>query len=313
MHTVHSDGDWTITQLITAAVNAGLDFIAITDHNTNSHHTEIENVKTDRKSLLIIRGEEVTTYGGHANVWGLPKNGLVDFRVPPRDQAAISQVAEQAHRSGALISLNHPFGVCAGCMWSYGKEAEGFDAIEVWNGSWDAADELAVGFWDRLLQKGRRITAIASSDSHRAESPLGQAATHVAIRGSLSQQNVLESIREGRAYLTSKPAGPIVTFEARNSRSPVVHPIGDVVRVSNDQLIKFRIGVRTLPAPAAISLISDGKVMQRLRSNADGSSQDVELKVTRNTYFRIEVRDESGTMLALTNPIYFQLQSTSEK
>jgi len=313
MHTVHSDGDWTVPELIAAAVNARLDFIFITDHNTNSHYAEIENAKTDRKNLLIMRGEEVTTYGGHANVWGLSENGLVDFRVQPRNQAAISQIAEQAHRSGALISLNHPFGVCAGCMWSYGKEAEGFDAIEVWNGSWDGADELAVGFWDRLLQQGRTITAIASSDSHRAESPLGQAATHVAIRGSLSQRNVLGSIREGRAYLTSKPAGPVVTFEARTSRSSIAHVIGDVVRVRNDQLIKFKIGVSGLRSPATIALISDGKVVQRLRSIAEGSSQDVELKVSHNTYFRIEVRDESGTMLALTNPIYFRIQSKPEK
>ena len=133
--------------------------------------------------------------------WDFLKDGLIDFRIPPRDQAAISRTVEQAHRSGALISLNHPFGVCANYMWSYGKEAEGFDAIEVWNGSWDKADDLAVGFWDRLLQQGRRITAVASSDSHRAENPLGQAATHLAIRGGLSQQNLLVSIREGRAYL----------------------------------------------------------------------------------------------------------------
>jgi len=62
MHTVHSDGDWTIPQLITAAINAGLDFIFITDHNTNSHHAEIDKVKNDRKNLLVMRGEEVTTY-----------------------------------------------------------------------------------------------------------------------------------------------------------------------------------------------------------------------------------------------------------
>jgi hypothetical protein len=308
MHTVHSDGDWTIPQLITAAVSAGLDFIFITDHNTNSHHAEIDNVKTDRKDLLVMRGEEVTTYGGHANVWGLPKDGLIDFRIPPRDQAAISQTVDQAHRSGALISLNHPFGVCAGCMWSYGKEAEGFDAIEVWNGSWDKADDLAVDFWDRLLKQGRRITAIASSDSHRVENPLGQAATHLAIRGGLSQTNVLRSIREGRAYLTSKPDGPGVTFETRDS-----HSIGDVVRARNDQVINFKIGVSNLPSPATISLISDGRVVQTFRSNAEGSSQGIEVKVSHNTYFRIEVRDESGTMLVLTNPIYFQLQSTPEK
>ncbi len=36
-HTVHSDGDWTKRELLSAARKAGLDFIAVTDHNTVSH------------------------------------------------------------------------------------------------------------------------------------------------------------------------------------------------------------------------------------------------------------------------------------
>lgn len=307
MHTVHSDGDWTVEQLVTAALEAGLDFISITDHNTNSHHADIERVKADRKKLLIIRGEEITTYGGHTNAWGLPENSLIDFRVQPRDKTAMARVVAEAHRHGALISINHPFGVCAGCMWGYGKEAEGFDAIEVWNGSWDAADELAVGFWDRLLQQGRRITAIASSDSHRAQNPLGQAATHLGVTGNLSEAALLQSIREGRAYLTSKSTSPVVTFYAQSAHSSVPHFIGDVIRAGGDRRINFKIGAANLTSPAVISLISDGKVVQRLQTRADGSSQDVQLNISRDTYFRIEVRDQSGTMLALTNPIYARL------
>ncbi|WP_352431373.1 PHP domain-containing protein [Pyrinomonas sp.] len=34
LHTVHSDGDWAIEELVTRAQSTGLDFIAITDHNT---------------------------------------------------------------------------------------------------------------------------------------------------------------------------------------------------------------------------------------------------------------------------------------
>jgi len=116
MHTVNSDGDWTVPQLIAAAGSARLDFISITDHNTFSHHAEIDRLARDQTNLLVIRGEEITTYGGHANAWGLPANALIDFRVAPGDREAMARVAAETHRRGALISINHPFAACAGCF-----------------------------------------------------------------------------------------------------------------------------------------------------------------------------------------------------
>ena len=158
LHTVHSDGDWTIPELMIAARNTPLDFICITDHNTYSHHAEIDRLG-DIQDLLVMRGEEITTYGGHANAWGLPKNSLIDFRVLPGDQEAISKIASQAHSHGALISINHPFAICAGCDWSYGQEGGGTDAVEVWNGSWDESDEQAV-IYGIFVAKGRRLTIL---------------------------------------------------------------------------------------------------------------------------------------------------------
>ena len=144
MHTVHSDGDWTIPELISSARNIGLDFIFITDHNTASHHPEIDYFRAVSKQPLVLRGEEITTYGGHTNAWGLPSGTWIDFRVRPGDIAAMSKIAAQVHRSGALISINHPFASCGGCAWSYDAAARGFDGIEVWNGTWDQTDEQAV-------------------------------------------------------------------------------------------------------------------------------------------------------------------------
>ena len=53
MHTVHSDGNWTIAELISSARNNGLDFIVITDHNTASHHEEIDRLS--KASLTAAR------------------------------------------------------------------------------------------------------------------------------------------------------------------------------------------------------------------------------------------------------------------
>ena len=37
-HTVHSDGAQTVAELSRFAAGLGLDFVAVTDHNTVSHH-----------------------------------------------------------------------------------------------------------------------------------------------------------------------------------------------------------------------------------------------------------------------------------
>jgi hypothetical protein len=309
MHTVHSDGNWTIAELISSARNTGLDFIVITDHNTASHHSEIDRLSKDLKQPLVMRGEEITTYGGHTNAWGLPSGKWIDFRTHPGDNARISEIASQAHKAGALISVNHPFVLCGGCAWTYEATARDFDAIEVWNGPWDFTDEPALQMWDKILQTGRRITAIASSDSHRPDTPIGKPSTHVAARA-LSQAALLTAIRQGRVYLTEKPAGPVITFEADVTTSKLrAHlTIGDEVQLSAPETIRFLITTESAPPDATVSLISNGRVVNSFSARADNQPEVIEIKCQQNSYFRLEVRDKAKTVLALTNPIYVRFR-----
>ena len=64
-HTHNSDGALSVQALATRARAEGLDFLALTDHNTTAQQREA----VDAPGLLTIIGEEVTTPGGHANVW----------------------------------------------------------------------------------------------------------------------------------------------------------------------------------------------------------------------------------------------------
>ncbi|HEX6030781.1 MAG TPA: PHP domain-containing protein, partial [Tepidiformaceae bacterium] len=66
-HTEHSDGDNSIAEMAAEGSRLGLDFLAITDHNTVSHHAEID---AGDWPLLLLPGEEVTMYWGHCNAWG---------------------------------------------------------------------------------------------------------------------------------------------------------------------------------------------------------------------------------------------------
>jgi hypothetical protein len=308
MHTVHSDGDWTIAELVSSAKSSGLDFIFITDHNTTSHHSEIDRLRASSRELLVLRGEEITTYGGHANAWGLPSGTWIDFRVRPQDTARMSNLAREAHRAGALISINHPFATCGGCAWRYDATARDFDAIEVWNGTWDQTDEQALTMWDNILQSGRHMIAIASSDSHRRDTPIGQPTTHVAAKA-LSQKALLQAIRQGHVYLTDRAARPFISFEAevatgkRGARSF----IGDTLRLATPGVIRFFINSEAVPPDVTLSLISNSQVLRSFPPKIDGKPQVIEIEVRRDSYYRVEVRNNAKTVLALTNPIYLEV------
>jgi hypothetical protein len=305
MHTIHSDGDWTIDELLSSARNLGLDFICITDHNTSSHHLEIDQLRKDFSQPLLLRGEEITTYGGHTNAWGLPSGTWIDFRVLPKDSTRMSKVVTAVHRAGALISINHPFALCGGCAWTYASVVREFDAIEVWNGEWDVTDNLALTMWDKILQSGRRPTAIGSSDSHRAANPIGQPTTHVAARVA-SEAALLNGMRQGRVYLTRELAVPVLNFEAETTRSKTRWRIGDEIHLSAPTTIRFLISATSIPG-AAISLVSNGQVLRSLSTTSTIQPQVIEIECRSNSYYRLEVRDAAKAMLALTNPIFVKI------
>src|SRR5262249_56502759 len=68
-HTVHSDGKLTVPELAVLAATRGLDFLAVTDHNTVSHHAELA-AASRRYGIILLPGQEGTTDGGHAGALG---------------------------------------------------------------------------------------------------------------------------------------------------------------------------------------------------------------------------------------------------
>src|SRR5207245_10928330 len=74
-HTLHSDGANTVREIVGNAVELGLDFLAVTDHNTDTHHADLDALAG--LPIILIPGEEVTTYWGHAHTWWLRE--WVDF------------------------------------------------------------------------------------------------------------------------------------------------------------------------------------------------------------------------------------------
>ena len=236
----------------------GLDFLAITDHNTTSQHRE-----SDRWPDLItpIRGSEVTTFHGHLNCFGLHK--AIDWRDAGRGGGAAA-IADQAHRQDALISINHPsaFGDpwCTGCHWDFALvDYSTIDAIEVWNGRWaipETANLGALAFWTDLLDAGLRPTGVSGTDSHSAEEDQYPALPMTYVHaGDGSEGSILDGIRRGRVFLSS---GPIVSFQARGSDGVDVVLPGE--HLPADGTFDLSADVAQVDAPATLWYVTSGSV-----------------------------------------------------
>lgn len=123
-HTVHSDGQESISGLAALGAAAGLDFLAVTDHNTTSHHAHLP--ATGRAhGITLLPGQEVTTHRGHANAFG--DIGWIDFRRPAQEWV------DDVERRGGVLSVNHP--ISGDCSWLHPLERTP-RAIELWHSTW---------------------------------------------------------------------------------------------------------------------------------------------------------------------------------
>jgi hypothetical protein len=192
-HTVHSDGSLTIAELAELAHGRGLDFLAVTDHNTVSHHPHLAKIGRD---ITLIPGQEVTTDRGHANVFG--EVGWVDFRRPA------DSWAEHAERAGGLISINHPLG--GDCAWLLPISRRPRVA-EVWSsGWWDRRWGAPLAWADAWRDD---VIAIGGSDFHRSGSDglPGSPTTWVLAEDTSA---VLDGVRAGRTAVSTGPDGPLL-------------------------------------------------------------------------------------------------------
>ncbi len=292
VHSVHSDGKLTIPELGRLAREAGLDFIAHTDHNNTAH--QMDAVPDD--GLLRIVGEEVTTPGGHASVWGLAGvRTFVDFRVLPGDPR-IADLVKAATSRGAVFSINHPASACVGCGWEHAVP-EGVTGIEITNGR-HGEMAAAMAMWDGLLRAGRRIVAVGSSDWHRPNGPIDVASVRV-LADELSSKAILEGIRAGKVVVMADGRTPPPLLVARAGRARA--GVGETLALGGRRDARLDV---TLPAGllgGRVDLVADGAVVA---SRPAASRLRFDRDVSADRYLRIHVYAADGSPRAVTNPVF---------
>ncbi|ACQ80801.1 PHP domain protein [Beutenbergia cavernae DSM 12333] len=204
-HTLHSDGSESIDQLAARGVASGLDFLAVTDHNTVSHHAHLPGVGA-RHGISLVPGQEVTTARGHANAFG--DIGWIDFRRPGQDW--VDDVAAR----GGVLSINHP--VDGDCAWLHPLERLPV-ALELWHISWyrDLAASFPWAFWARWGElAGQGVTPIGGSDFHSPGAWTVGIPTTWVLAEDASPEAILAGVANGRTAIgvgaRVTEAGPVV-------------------------------------------------------------------------------------------------------
>lgn len=316
MHDANSDGSCVsrsgervpcpLFRTVEAAAAAGLDFIAVTDHNTTAHFDGLRELQPYFDKILLIPGVEVTTFKGHANVLGA--SGFVDFRIGTPGVANLGGLQDRVAASGAILSLNHPAAPtgedCMGCGWVWpDTDYDKIVAIEVVNGPIAEGRYGGLEFWYARLNEGHRLTGIAGSDNHDPDAPggkppIGRPAT-VVHAAALSRDGILDGIRGGNVF---------IDVEGTQDRLLEVDAAADTQRAPTGGRLaaKGPLDVRAHVAGASgstASLVVDGGIVAS-RPIASADETIVFRAPAARRWLSVNVRGANGQLLLIGNPIY---------
>ncbi len=298
-HTNHSDGNDSLDGSVALHASQGYDIVTNTDHNITTAQYDLPQVQQKYPNTLILAGEEVSTFNGHANVIGGIPCAWYDPRAIPGD-GRLLRLIEKVHHDGGLFSPNHPF-AGSGIAWAFPqKDWETADAMEIWNGGWHGSDDRqTVALWDSLLKSGRHITGIGGTDTHAKEGTLTEFTWVWA--DSLTREAVVDAVRKGHVFISYKKTGPLPYISVPGTSALP----GDTVLIGSAESVPVNMRVVGGQGMFLRIVWQDGETKLPLDRVFSRVSFSVPVKTARS-YVRLEVQRADGTAFALTNPIWLQ-------
>jgi hypothetical protein len=340
IHSKQSDGSGSIDEIAAAAARAHLQFVIITDHGDGT----LAPPPAYRHGVLVIRGVEISTTGGHYVALGMPA-------APYPLGGSPRAVAEDVERLGGFGIAAHPTSPKPALRWTgwnlpFGG-IEWLNADSQWrrHSRWDLAVALAhypfgpaasltaifqrpdeaLMRWDALTER-RRVVGLAGADAHARigfdsddprergwfvrlpgyESSFRAFSNHVELARPLTGN----AADDGTAILDALEAGHLFT-SIDGFAGPAAFELraesGRHEAIEGDDLLldgPVTIHARSNDPTAEFVLIADGTVAAR----AAGPQATFERAAEPGVY-RVEVRRKGNTDAGampwiVSNPIY---------
>ncbi|NIS82061.1 MAG: hypothetical protein GTO14_18060 [Anaerolineales bacterium] len=302
VHSTYSDGHKTHDEIAYAAIQAGLDFVVVTDHNVWVDGMDGYRF-LGKNRVLLLTGEEI-----HDQARDPQKNHMLVFEAH-QELAPLAQEPQeliQAVKSvGGYTFIAHPTDPAA---LEFGEddlswvdwEIEGYTGLELWNYMSEFKSHLSslpvalyyaynptrsaagpfpdvLERWDNLLSAGSRIVAIGGADAHGAPHRRGPLKREI-----LPYEFLFRGVNTH--VLTSEPLSGDLDVDRRRLFHSISHgrcfvgfdlpastrgfrfsAQGDRGQVLMGESIKTRFGVTLqikLPQRAYIRLIRNGEVIE---------------------------------------------------
>ncbi len=295
MHTLNSDGWYSTAKVIEYAKNAKLDFIALTDHNNTEQNKEIGNPE----GITVLPAMEYTNYRGHANFFFTDTCTQLVTSPLSNTTEEMQQFFNEGRASGATIGLNHI--TDDGCPWLFGFEDIPYDFVEIWNGFIKPSDHKARAWWHQRLCEGKRLPAVAGSDTHHIQIGRSYGCPCIWVYSlSKSPKDILLAIKEGRSFLASTPDSAMVDLHLGQ------WGLGDEGVFSEG--LEGTVSIRKARKGDRLSLITPEGVIRTWDIAHDGDIK-YSFTVEKKSFYRVELfRTTLGMDLlqAMTNPVYLK-------
>ncbi len=169
--------------------------------------------------------------------------------------------------------------------------------VEIWNGPWvgDSNNDSALAVWYDWLNQGWRLAATAGTDTHSPHDYDAGPGFNVVYAEELSERAILAALRAGHVYLS---AGPKLDFYAVDEAG-TRWMMGDTVPGA----ARFHVAWDNCLEGARLRVIVNGRLMRQQVIGSRG--EDAWLMAPEEAdWVVVEVRDEGGALLTISNPIY---------
>ena len=343
----------------------GLTWAALTDHSYDLDDSDdsylvndsalprwnalLCDAKDDQSGVCLIVGEEVScgnSDGKNVHLLGLGMSeyipGAGDSAERPlhtKPDLSVTQVARRIHQQRGIAIAAHPSHVgpwAERLIFRRGAwrdtdlvgadDSDGtLDGTQFWNGARDRGFDRGLAQWVNLLLRGKRIAAVAGSDSHGSFGRFRQvrlpwlwltddcrhmfAGVRTVIRApTATQPAILEALAAGHSYLTDGPE--LLLHVLADGRR---YEIGLTVPARRSEPCRAALQARSTAEWGALARVGIGVGIAGQRAESWRWRQvgkasyneewEIDLPSQRPAYVRAETFTRSGAS-ALTNPIW---------